>query len=51
MYEKSEELVKKLFSGKLDKGGYPYLDHLYEVSNKDNKEEVENMVLALGYYL
>ncbi len=39
MYEKSEELVKKLFSGKLDKGGYPYLDHLYEVSNNVASED------------
>ncbi|MCI5702787.1 MAG: hypothetical protein MR265_02190 [Erysipelotrichaceae bacterium] len=41
MYEKSEELVKKLFSGKLDKGGYPYLDHLYEVSNNVTSEDAK----------
>ncbi len=33
MFEKTEELIAKLFDGKLDKGGYPYLDHLHEVSN------------------
>ncbi len=34
MFEKAEELIKKLFDGKVDKGGYPYLDHLHEVSNR-----------------
>lgn len=34
MFEKTEELITKLFDGKLDKGGYPYLDHLHEVSNR-----------------
>ena len=41
------------FADKLMKGQFNpnRCVHLYEVSNKDNKEEVENMVLALGYYL
>ena len=34
MFEKAEELIKKLFDGKVDKGGYPYLEHLHEVSNR-----------------
>ena len=34
MLEKAEELIKKLFDGKVDKGGYPYLEHLHEVSNR-----------------
>ena len=34
MFEQTEELIKKLFDGKFDKGGYPYLDHLHEVSNR-----------------
>ena len=34
MFEKTEELIVRLFDGKLDKGGYPYLDHLHEVSNR-----------------
>ena len=41
------------FADKLMKGQFNpnRCVHLYEVSNKDNKEEVENLVLALGYYL
>lgn len=34
MLEKSEELIKKLFEGKVDKGGFPYLVHLHEVSSR-----------------
>jgi len=34
MFEQTEELIKKLFDGKFDKGGYPYLNHLHEVSNR-----------------
>ena len=37
----SEELIEKLFSDKLDKGGYPYLDHLHEVSNKVDGENAK----------
>ncbi len=39
--EKSEEIIKNLFSDKLDKGGYPYLDHLYEVSNRVSGENTK----------
>ncbi len=41
MFEKTEELIKKLFDGKLDKGGYPYLDHLYEVSKRVDGEDAK----------
>lgn len=34
MFEKTEALIEKLFEGKVDKGGYPYLNHLHEVSSK-----------------
>ena len=40
VYEKSLELVTRVFSGKKDKGGFPYLDHLLTVSQKGhNKDE------------
>lgn len=32
-YSRAEIIVKKLFQGKVDKGGHPYLEHLYYVSN------------------
>lgn len=38
---KKWRISKKLFSGKLDKGGYPYLDHLYEVSNNVTSEDAK----------
>ena len=41
MFEKTEELIKKLFEGKLDKGGYPYLDHLHEVSSRVEGEDAK----------
>ena len=41
MFEKTEELIKKLFDGKVDKGGYPYLDHLHEVSNRVEGEDAK----------
>ena len=41
MFEKTEELIAKLFDGKLDKGGYPYLDHLHEVSNRVEGEDTK----------
>ena len=41
MFEKAEELIKKLFDGKVDKGGYPYLDHLHEVSNRVDGDDAK----------
>ena len=41
MFEKSEELVKKLFEGKFDKGGFPYLVHLHEVSSRVDGEDAK----------
>ena len=41
MFEQTEELIKKLFDGKVDKGGYPYLDHLHEVSNRVDSEDAK----------
>lgn len=32
-YSRAEIIVKKLFQGKVDKGGHPYLEHLYYVGN------------------
>lgn len=34
LYSKSEVLVRKLFEGKTDKEGKPYVDHLFRVSEK-----------------
>jgi len=33
-YSKAEKIVERLFKEKTDKGGNPYLEHLYYVSNK-----------------
>lgn len=41
MIEQTEKLIKKLFDGKVDKGGYPYLDHLHEVSNRVEGEDAK----------
>ncbi len=41
MFDKTEELIKKLFDGKFDKGGYPYLNHLHEVSNHVEGEDAK----------
>ena len=41
MFEKAEELIKKLFDGKVDKGGYPYLEHLHEVSNRVDGDDAK----------
>lgn len=30
-------LVKKYFTGMVDKGGHPYIEHLYNVANKSKK--------------
>lgn len=32
-YKKAELIAKRLFKEKVDKGGHPYLEHLYYVSN------------------
>lgn len=41
-YSRAEIIAKKLFEGKVDKGGHPYLEHLYYVSNnlKDSDMKV-----------
>lgn len=44
-YTKAEKIVKRLFKGKLDKGGNPYLNHLYYVSN--HLEEVNMKTVGL----
>lgn len=33
-YEKAKKLINKIFKDKLDKGGNPYINHLYYVSNR-----------------
>lgn len=44
-YTKAENIVKRLFKEKLDKGGNSYLDHLYYVSNR--LEEVNMKTVGL----
>ena len=41
-YSRAEIIAKRLFEGKVDKGGHPYLEHLYYVSNnlKDSDMKV-----------
>lgn len=44
-YNKAEIIVKRLFKEKLDKGGHPYLEHLYYVSN--NLEDLDMKTVGL----
>lgn len=44
-YTKAQKIVKRLFKEKLDKGGNPYLNHLYYVS--DRLEEVNMKTVGL----
>ena len=44
-YTKAEKMVKRLFKEKIDKGGNPYLNHLYYVSNR--LEEVNMKTVGL----
>lgn len=44
-YTKAEKIVKRLFKEKIDKGGNPYLSHLYYVSN--HLEEVNMKTVGL----
>lgn len=39
MYEKAEMIVNEVFKNTYDKGGNPYIDHLYYVSNHLDTEE------------
>lgn len=45
LYLKSETLVQILFKDKLDKAGYPYIDHLKRVS--DNMTTLEGKIAGL----
>ena len=44
-YTKAEKIVKRLFKEKIDKGGNPYINHLYYVSN--HLEEVNMKTVGL----
>lgn len=44
-YTKAEKIVERLFEGKTDKGGNPYLNHLYYVSN--HLEEINMKIVGL----
>lgn len=44
-YTKAEKIVRRLFKGKVDKGGNPYLEHLYYVSN--HLEELDMKTVGL----
>ena len=45
IYERSVELVKKLFESKLDKGNHNYLNHLEHVSQDFEEERKKSMAL------
>ena len=38
--QKSNEIIKESFKGKVDKGGQPYINHLYRVSYKFRSENL-----------
>ena len=45
IYERSQKLVEKLFSNKLDKGNHNYLDHLKHVSQDFTSKRKKSMAL------